>query len=155
MKKKYLVCVDNTEHSKVAVKYACSKARQIDGAVELIHIIDSSEYNNNTLFGVSDRIRDERRKEAEQLMVDMASEAQRFAVITPSCIIREGVVSEEVVKVVTKDGGFCKLIIGKAPHEAKKNDMISMLTSELASKLMIPITIVPGNLSDQEVGELA
>lgn len=151
---KLLVCVDNTQHSKVAVRFACSKARVQNFAVELLHVVDSSEYNSSSLFGVSDKIRDEKRGEAEWLINEFAAEAQRYAAVTPSCIIREGVLSEEVVKVVKEDGNYNMLIIGKAPQQAKKNDMISMLVSELAGKIMIPMIIVPGNLDDKQIDEL-
>ncbi len=154
IKSKLLVCVDDQPHSIVALHFACSKARHLNYALELIHVVDSSDYNNSALFGVADKIRDERREVAEKLMSEMAAEVQRYAAITPSCIIREGLVSEEVVKVVKEDTDFNMLIIGKAPQEAKKNDMISLLTSELASKLMIPMIIVPGNLSDKDIDDL-
>ena len=153
-KNKLLVCVDKTEHSKVAVRFASAKAKNLKMAVEFLHVIDSSEYNSNTLFGVTDKIRDEKRAEAEKLMTALAQEAQNYAGVTPSCMIREGVIGEVVVKVVKEDSNFNMVIIGKAPQEAKKNDVIAMLTSELASKLMIPMTIVPGNLGDKEIEEL-
>lgn len=153
-KSKLLVCVDNSDHSRVALHFACSKAKHLDFALELIHVLNSSEYNSNTLFGVGDKIRDERRAEAEKLMNLMAEEAQKYAGITPSCIIREGSLGDEIVKTVNEDGNFNMLIISKAPQEATKKDMITQVTSELAGKLMIPMVIVPGNLTDQQIEEL-
>lgn len=152
-KSKLLVCVDNTAHSRVAVRFACSKAKHMDFAVELIHVMNASEYNTNTLFGVGDKIRDEKRAEVETIMNSFAEEAQSCG-ITPSCIIREGSLGEEIVKAVNEDGNFNMLILGKAPQEASKKDIITQVTSELAGKLMIPMIIVPGNLTDQQIEEL-
>jgi len=153
-KSKLLVCIDNSTHSRVALRFACSKAKHMDFAVEMIHVMNSSEYNTNTLFGVGDKIRDERRVEVEALVSSFAGEAQKYAGITPSCIIREGSLSEEIMKAVNEDGNFNMLIIGKAPQEASKKDTITQVTSELAGKLMIPMIIVPGNLTDQQIEEL-
>ena len=153
-KSKLLVCVDNTDHSRVALRFACSKSKHLDFAAELIHVINPSEYNTNTLFGVGDRIRDEKRAEAENLMKSFADEAQKYAGITPSFYIKEGSLSDEILKTVTEDGNYNMLILGKAPHEASKKDIITQVTSELAGKLMIPMIIVPGNLTDQQIEEL-
>ncbi len=153
-KSKLLLCIDNTDHSRVALRFACSKAKNMDFALEMIHVMNSSEYNTNTLFGVGDKIRDERRAEVEKMVTSMATEAQNYAGITPSCIIREGSLGEEIAKAVNEDGNFNMLIIGKAPQEASKKDIITQLTAELAGKLMIPMIIVPGNLTDQQIEEL-
>lgn len=153
-KSKLLVCVDNTNHSRVALRFACSKAKHLDFALELIHVMNASEYNSNTLFGVGDKMRDEKRTEVEKIMNTFAEEAQKYAGITPSCIIREGALGEEIVKAIEEDGNFNMLIIGKASQEASKKDIITQLTAELAGKLMIPLIIVPGNLTDQQIEEL-
>ena len=149
---KLLVCVDKTEHSRIAVRFACAKAKQHGSPIELIHVLDPSEYNS--LFGVGEKMKQESWAAAEKLMNSMADEAQS-AGITPSCIIREGFVGEEVIKAAVNDADINMLIIGKAPQTAGKKDTISLLTSELAGKLMIPIMIVPGNLTDAQIEELS
>ena len=153
-KSKLLVCVDNSPHSHIALRFACSKAKHQGFAVELIHVINSSEYNTNTLFGVGEKIREERRAEVEKLMNEFASEAQQYAGVTPSFYIKEGSLGDEIVKTVTEDGNFNMLVIGKSPHEHSKKDIITQVASELAGKLMIPMIIVPGNLTDQQIEEL-
>jgi nucleotide-binding universal stress UspA family protein len=149
---KLLVCVDKTEHSRIAVRFACAKAKQLNCPIELIHVLDPSEYNS--LFGVGEKMKQERWAEAEKLMSSMADEAFNNAGIMPSFIIREGMIGEEVTAAVLHDTDINMLIIGKAPQAAGKKDTISLLTSELAGKLMIPIMIVPGNLTDAQIQEL-
>ena len=149
---KFLVCVDNTAHSRTAVRFACAKAKQLDCPIELIHVLDPSNYNS--LFGVGQKMKEERWSEAEKLMNSMAEEAYNFAGIMPSFIIREGMVGEEVIAAASADADINMLIIGKAPHTAGKKDTITMLTSELTSKIMIPMMIVPGNLTDAQIKEL-
>lgn len=149
---KLLVCVDSTPHSRIAVRYACAKAKQLNCPIEFVHVLDPSEYNS--LFGVGEKMKQERWAEAEVLMNAMAEEAHGFTGIMPSFIIREGMVGEEVVAAVANDPDINMLIIGKAPQTAGKKDMITLLTSELASKIMIPMVIVPGNLTDAQIEEL-
>ncbi len=149
---KLLVSVDKTEHSRIAVRFACAKAKQLNCPIELIHVLDPSEYNS--LFGVGEKMKQERWAEAEKLMNEMAGEAQAAAGITPSFIIREGMVGEEIIAAASNDADINMLIIGKAPQAAGKKDTISLLASELAGKLMIPVMIVPGNLTDTQIQEL-
>ena len=152
-KSKLLVCVDNTEHSRIAVRFACVRAKSLKYGLELIHVINPADYTS--LFVSGDKIRAEKRAEAEVVLNKLVDEAKSFAGITPKVLIREGLVSEEVIKAVEEDGGINFLIIGKAPHEAGKKDMITMLSTELVSKIMIPMVIVPGNLTDLQIEELA
>lgn len=149
---KILVCVDKTEHSKTAVRFACAKAKQLNCPIELLHVLNPSEYH--TLFSVGEKMKSERWAEAEVLMNQMAEEAQTAAGITPVFMIREGLISEETIKVLEEDSSINMLIIGKAPKEAGKKDLISMLTSELAGKIMIPMMVVPGNLTAKQIEEL-
>jgi nucleotide-binding universal stress UspA family protein len=149
---KFLVCVDNTAHSRTAVRFACAKAKSLGCPIELIHVLNPSEYNS--IFGVGEKMKAERWAEAENLMNKMASEAFDFAGLMPSFMIREGVLSEEIIKAIRDDQDYNMLIIGKAAHEAGKKEIISMLTSELASKIMIPMMVVPGNLTDTQIQEL-
>ena len=154
-KSKLMLCIEDSAHSRVALKYAASKAKNQGFALELIHVINPSEYNTSTLFGAGEKIRDERRGEVEKIMKSFAADAQKFYGITPSCIIREGVLAVEIVKAINEDGNFNMLVLGKAAVDLKPKDIISQLTSELATKIMIPMIIVPGSLTDQQIEELA
>lgn len=147
-----MVCVDGSEHSRVAIRYACKEAESLKCKVELLHVLDSTEYN--TLFMAGDQLKEERRQEAEDLMKELANEAKTFCGKKPSIKIAEGRLSEEVVKAVEEDGDVNMLILGKAPEEASKKDLITMLSAELVGKIMIPMMIVPGSLTDKQIEEL-
>ena len=154
-KSKLLLCIEDSQHSRIALKFAACKAKNLGFTLEMIHVINPSEYNTNTLFGGGEKIRDERRVEVEKIMKVFAAEVQKLYTFTPSYIIKEGVLGEEIVKAISSDGNFSMLILGKAAQELKSKDIISQLTSELALKIMIPMIIVPGNLTDQQIEELA
>ena len=47
---KYLVCVDGSESSRVALYYACKHAIKRGGSVEMLHVVPPADMQN--LFGV-------------------------------------------------------------------------------------------------------
>lgn len=151
-KLKLLVCVDNSQHSRVAVRFACREAERLSFKVELIHVINPSEYN--TLFMGGDMLREEKQAEADALLKDIAKEAKQFSKIKPTYQIREGFLSDEVVKAIEEDGTVNMLILGKAPESGSKSDFIAVLSAELVSKIMIPMLIVPGDLTDAQIEDL-
>lgn len=151
-KSKLLVCVDASEHSRVAVHFACKEAIRLEFKVELIHVLNPSDYN--TLFLGGDVLRAEKTAEAEELLKELCKEAKEYSGLKPTWTIREGFLSEEVVSHVEEDGTINMLILGKAPAEAGKNDFITMLSAELVSKIMVPMLIVPGNLTDLQIEDL-
>ena len=151
-KSKLLVCVDGSEHSRVAVRYACKEAERLGFKVEMIHVINPSEYN--TLFMGGDMLREEKMAEAEALLKEIVKEAKGISSIKPSYQIREGFLSDEVVKAIEEDGNINMLILGKAPETSNKKDFIAVLSAQLISKIMVPMLIVPGNLTDLQIDEL-
>ncbi|PIR32016.1 MAG: hypothetical protein COV36_05620, partial [Alphaproteobacteria bacterium CG11_big_fil_rev_8_21_14_0_20_44_7] len=44
-KSKLLVCTDDSQHSRVALRYALKEAESLNFKVEMLHVIDPSEYN--------------------------------------------------------------------------------------------------------------
>lgn len=151
-KSKLLVTVDDSAHSRVALRYACKEAESLKCQVEILHIINPSEYN--TLFVAGDQLREEKIAEAKKFMKAMVKEAADYTKLKITQKTREGLLSEEVCKAVEEDGNINMLILGKAPEEAKKKDIITMLSAELVGKIMIPMVIVPGSLTDQQIDEL-
>ncbi len=46
-----LVCVDRTPRSRVAVRYACRRARNTGGNVSLLHVIEPPEFQHWNAVG--------------------------------------------------------------------------------------------------------
>lgn len=151
-KSKLLVCVDGSEHSRVAVHFACKEAERLGFKVELIHVVNTADVNS--LFLAGEKLRAEKTANAEIMLKEIVKEVKDFSPVKPTYKIREGLLSEEIVKYVAEDGNINMLILGKAQGEGSKKDFISMLSAELVSKIMIPMLIVPGNLTDLQIEDL-
>ena len=69
---KFLVCVDARPQSRVAVRYACWRAKNTGGSVSLLHVIEPPEFQHWAAVG--DVMENERRADAEQFLNDLAIE---------------------------------------------------------------------------------
>ena len=63
---RYLVCVDYRSESKTALRLACMKAKARGGSVSMVHVIAPEDFH--TFGSVSDRMKEEKRAEAETLL---------------------------------------------------------------------------------------
>ena len=145
----YLVCVDGSAHSRVAVRFACLRAKNAEGSVTLLTALEPTEFSH--WMAVEDVMLEERREEAERVLQDLAAEVNEWAGVVPSLSVREGHIGEEIIAAVAEDPNINFLVIGAAPPPEKHGKLISWLASNLAESLAIPLVIVPGNLSDEQL----
>ncbi len=150
---KYLVYVDGSESSQVALNFACKKAERSGGVVEILHIIPPADMQN--LFGVAEKMREERWQEGEVLVKSMVDSATKYAGIIPAVQIREGRVREEIINATLRDNTVSMLVIGTSTESAERVELINWLTGKLGDRLLVPMMIVPGNLTDLQIDELS
>jgi len=151
-KSKYLVCVDAYEYSVMALRFACSVAKNNGCPVELIHVLAPIDFK--TFHAVADKMRDENRQKAEKLLEGYCEEAHRWAGVTPSLNIREGEIEEEIVSAVEEDSSINMLVLGTSPDSGNRSKLLTELVSKLHDRLVIPMLIVPGNITEHQINEL-
>ena len=148
---KFLVCVDGSAPSKVALRYACRRARNTSGRVALLHVIQPADFRQWP--GVEEMMREERRTEAESLISDMAAEVNAWAGIMPELVLREGRIGDEILGAVDDDAAIDLLCVGSDPAEGRGR-LVSFLAGHLAGRLAIPLVVVPGTLSDEKIVDI-
>lgn len=148
---KYLVCVDGHEESKVALRLACMKAQARNGMVDMLHVVAPADFQ--TLGGVADRMREERREEGKELLKKLANEASAAYDVTPRILLREGSTGDEVVAAANEDPDVTMLVIGIVQSKSR-GKLSAWLAGQLGHKLFTPLLMVPGNLTDQQLESL-
>ena len=148
----YLVCVDRSPQSRVALRFACLRAKNTGGNVMLLTVIEPAEFQH--WVAVEDVMLEERREEAEHVLQDLAAEVNEWAGVMPALTVREGQIGDEILAAVEEDPSISFLVVGAAPPPEKHGSLISWLAGQLAGRLSIPLVIVPGNLSDEQLAEI-
>jgi nucleotide-binding universal stress UspA family protein len=150
---RYLVCVDGSPWSRVAVRFACLRAKNTQGHVVLMTVIAQAEFQH--WMAVADVMRDEQREAAEHLLQELGAEVNEWAGVMPELNVREGRIGDEILAAVEEDQSINFLVVGAQPPDKKHGELISWLAGHLAGQLHIPLVIVPGNLTDEELVNLA
>ena len=149
----FLVVVDQTDEMQVALRYACRRAEHTGGRVALLHVMEPADFQH--WMSVGDLMREEARSEAELLLQKMASQVNEASGKTPALYLREGNRRDELIKLIDEEPGISILVLGANVGPRGPGPLISALTGKFVSKLHIPMTIVPGNLSEAEIDSIS
>jgi nucleotide-binding universal stress UspA family protein len=150
---KCLVIVDDSAEWDRAVYYASRWAIRAGGGVVMLRIIETEEQNQQWL-GVADIMRAEARDEADAALDRAAGRANGIAAITPERVIREGDPAEQILDVIDGDVDIALLVLAANPGAEGPGPLITTMAG-LAGSFPIPVTIVPGDLSDAEIDALS
>lgn len=154
-KTRVLLCVvDETEEVSVALEFAALRARRQGARVALLYVIDRPTDFQHWAT-VADLMREEARDEAEQKLQRAAAMVQRWSGTLPIYYIREGVRLEEIIKLAQEEPDISVLILGAAVGQQGPGPLVSSLTGKMVGRMRVPVVIVPGNLSDEALEELA
>lgn len=145
----FLVMVDDSPERRVALRYACLRARKSGGRVALLRVIEPA--GQVEWAGVGAMLAEERRQDAETLLSGLAAEVTDLTGGLPILLIREGTPRDELLALLEEDPRISILVLAAATGGSGPGPLISALAGRYAAKLAVPMTIVPGNLSETEL----
>lgn len=148
----YLVVVDDTPESRVALRFAAKRAAKSGGRVSLLHIIPPTDFIQ--WGGVQDMMEAEAQEKAEALLDDVIEHVLAETGVRPSASVRSGKPPEEVMKALSGDATVHTLVLGAAPKGAP-GPLVAYFSGEAAGQLPCPVVIVPGGLDDEALERLA
>lgn len=152
-RRKFLVVVDGTPESERALHFAAKRAEHTRGGVTLLSVISPGDFQH--WLGVGNIMREEAQEEAQRVLDYMVNAAQACSGITPETVIREGNISEEIIGLIEEDEDIAILVLGASTEASGPGPLVSMLASGAAGTFPIPVTIVPGDLTDDLIDLLA
>lgn len=148
----FLCVVDESEELHQALRYACRRARSTNGRVALLYVVEPVEFQH--WMAVGHLMEEERREQAEEMLQVVASVVQKLSAATPIVYIREGNLQEELMKLITEEEQFSILVLGASTGREGPGRLISHVMKRVG-KLPIPVTIVPGGLTDQQIDTIS
>jgi nucleotide-binding universal stress UspA family protein len=149
--RKFLVVVDRSSESRVAVRFATRRAQHTGGRVMLLCIAEAGDFQQ--WRGVEEIMMDEARQEAEALLQDAARIANELAGILPEFVIAFGHATECLLNVIREDRDISILVLAAATAHEGPGPLVSLFAGP--GQHPIPVTIVPGGLTDDEIDMLA
>jgi nucleotide-binding universal stress UspA family protein len=152
-KPKLLVVIDETEECDRAVYFASRRAARIGGSVVMLRVNDM-EGQSQQWLGVADIMRAEAQDEADAELKKYAARAESIAGIAPERVVREGDKAEEILKVIDQDEDIFILVLAAGIGAEGPGPLVTTI-GRTAGDYPIPVAIVPGHLTDDEIDALS
>ena len=150
---KFLAVVDDTPECGKAVRFAARRCARLGAAIVLLGVVTPPEHE--TWLGVGEVMQAEAEAAAEKLLEGAAAAVRAFAGIEPEKVVRTGVKSDEVVKLIEEDEDISLLVLAAGTSSKGPGPLVSALAGKSSASFPIPVAIVPGHLEDEEIDALA
>lgn len=151
--RKFLVVVDDTPEAEIALYYAARRARATGGQLTILRVIEPGDFQH--WASIEEVMRQEAFDDAENLMKGLAAQVQQNAGLFPEIVVREGKTKTEILKLLADDPSIRILVLGAGSGKDGPGPLVSSLAGQMQSDFKIPITVVPGTLSYDELDALS
>jgi len=150
---KFMVVVDKTPECARAVHFASRRAARTGASMIMLSVVDPPD--NFEWIGVGEAMVEEAREAAEKLLEEAAREARGAAGVEPEQVIRVGNRADEIIRLINEDEDISFLVLAAGSSKEGPGPLVSTLAGRAASTFPIPIVVVPGSLTDEEIDALA
>ena len=145
----FLVVVDETEEMQKALHFACSRALHTGGRVALLYVIEPAEFQH--WLGVERVMQEEARQQAEQTLQALAAKVQAVTTKMPILYVREGRRRDELLALIKEAPTISLLVLATATGREGPGPLVTYLVSQLGGQLEVPVTLVPGLLTEEQI----
>jgi len=152
-RRKFLVVVDDTPECDRAVVYAALRAEHTGGVLVLLNVVDDADFRG--FLGVEQMMRQEARAEAMDILDAVAARIARVSRTEPEKVIREGTRAGEVLRLIEEDEDIAVLVLAAGTGSDGPGPLVTAIAGRAAGTFPVPITIVPGHLSDEAIAAIA
>jgi nucleotide-binding universal stress UspA family protein len=148
-----MVVVDDTPECARAVHFAARRASRTGASMVMLAVVtppDDFEW-----IGVGEAMLEEGRDEAQILLDAAAKEARSAAGLEPEQAIRVGEKATAIIKLIEEDEDISFLVLAAGTGKEGPGPLVTNIAGKAASTFPIPVVIVPGTLTDDEIDALA
>jgi nucleotide-binding universal stress UspA family protein len=147
--RKFLIILDDSPEMLNAMRYAAIRAAKTGGAVEMLAVISPAEFQH--FMGVADVMRAEAHEKIEAHFQIFKDRMEKREGITPTLVVREGDKVDAIIAHIKSDPEIGVLVVGAGVDKSGPGPVISALTGRRMAELRVPITIVPGSMTKEDI----
>jgi nucleotide-binding universal stress UspA family protein len=145
--RKYLVIIDDSPECSRAVTYAAYRARRVGGGIVFLALIDTADFQQ--FLGVEEVMRAEALEDAERLIDTHLAKVRAIdPAISVETLVREGRGTAPIEDVIAQDRNVAILVL--AASSSGEGPLIAAF-GQGGGGLHIPVTIIPGAMTDAEI----
>lgn len=147
-RRKFMAVIDGTPECDMAVHYAGRRAKNSNGGLVMLFVIPEGDFQQ--WLGVEQIMRAEAMEEAESIMAKTAQRVREAIGIDPEIVIREGNANEQINLLVEEDRDIAILVLAAGSAKDGPGPLVSAVAG-----FPIPVTVLPGSLTNDEIDALA
>lgn len=147
----YLVVIDETPESGIALRFAARRAVKTGGGVEILALVPPTEFT--AFAGIQATIEEEARLHAEGLVTAAAGTLLQESGLRPSITVRQGEAPRVIREMIAADPDIAALVLAAAASGAP-GPLVTHFAGD-AGSLPIPLMIVPGSLDREAIDRLS
>jgi hypothetical protein len=131
------------------VYFAARRAARVGAGVIMLRVIETHDRNQQWI-GVADIMKAEAHEEANAALDKYATRANGMAGITAERVVREGATADEILGLIEDDEDIAILVLAAGTGKDGPGPLVASVGSA-AGDYPIPVAIVPGHLTDEEL----
>lgn len=148
----FLVVVDDSPEMQAALRFACRRAQHSAGRVALLRVIEPTEYEHFASIG--NLMRAEAREAAEELLNRLAADVNQMSGQLPVLFVREGDPRDELIRLISEEPSISVLVLAADTGPGGPGPLVTALTGKYIGKLRVPLTLVPGSLTPEQIDDI-
>lgn len=149
---KFLVVMDGSPECSRALHFGARRCARTGAALVTLAVVQPPD--NFEWLGVGDALREEAEAEAAGLLDGAAEAAKAAAAVEPERVVKEGETAEAILTLIEEDPDISFLVLAAASGSSGPGPLVASVAGK-GGGFPIPVVIVPGTLSDEEIDALA
>jgi nucleotide-binding universal stress UspA family protein len=154
--RKFLVIADDSPEFAAALRYACRRASSTGGHVALLRVIEPAVFEHWS--GVREEMERQELAEAEAVLQRMAEQVVAEMGTPPEFLIKHAENTKAAIRsVVAADPDIKILVLAAAVGGRGPGPLVASIAKDGVNwgARKLPVTVVPGDLTDEEIADLA
>ena len=148
----FLVVADDSKELHQALYYATRRAVTAGGEIALFRCIEPVE--GQLWGGVSEIMEAETEQASKVLLQELSNYCEKLGAPKPRIFVKRGVLFEELIKLINNENSIRVLVLGVSTESGNPGPLVNYIINNGSNECRVPITIVPGNLSDDQIDAL-
>lgn len=151
---KFLVVIDDSPECDRAIVFAARRASRTGHHLQMLAVVDAQLRDGQGLFGVAEVMRAEAHADARAKLDRAADLAMKLVGVEPELVVRDGAMADAILAQIEEDPDVAILILAAGIGKDGPGPLVASLARS-AGTFPIPVALVPGQLTDEEIEALA
>ena len=148
-RRNFLVVVDESPEMRLALIFASHRAKKVGGIVTLLYVVAPIE--SQQWLAVEESMKQEKLDLAHSTLQEFSAEVLAISGRKPIVHLREGQTAEALLELLDEDHGISVVVLATSTSPENPGPLVELLSRRMASKIRIPVTLVPGSLSEEDI----